>query len=236
MVKNLLFTFVFILSLTVSTFAQQTRPTPLPQPSGTPSAPLRNTDQQPTPPRTQEPRGSSSSGDDEGGGATQYARTRGRITPAERDVRAAFERLLNGIRQANVDAVMGVYWNSPQLSLFNNNGTVTRGWQQVRANRESSYPNYEDVTLDVRDARVLLLSPSSAIVTCLWTQSQNFRGTPETASGRLTIVFQLVGGRWRAVHTHTSPDAPDPSRILPSERTTTTPTARPTTPPPDDPQ
>ncbi len=233
MLKNFFFALVFILSSVVFNFAQETRPTPsptrarptAPRPSNTPSLPqTTQTTPQITAPRTTQ----------EGGGTTQYARERGRsVTPTERAVRAAFEQLINGIRQTDVDAVMNVYSNSPRLSLFNNNGTVTRGWEQVRANRESSYPNYEDVTLDVRDARVSVLGQGGALVTCLWTQAQTFRGVPETASGRLTIVFQLISGEWKAVHTHTSPDAPDPSRVLPSERTTTAPT---TTPPPDDPQ
>lgn len=235
MLKNFLAAFVFTFLFAASNLAQETRPTPRPSPQTT------------APPRTAAPRPSGTPSSTSPttttqetareGGTTQYARTGSRsVTPAERAVRAAFERLLDGIRQADVDAVMSVYLNSPQLTLFNNNGTVTRGAAQVRANRESSYPNLEDVTLNVRDARVYVLSPTSAVVTCLWTQSQTAGGAAETASGRLTLVFQLTGGEWRAVHTHTSPDAPDPSRVLPSERTTTTPTARPTTPPPDDPQ
>ena len=113
---------------------------------------------------------------------------------------------------------MGVYWNSPQLVLFNNNGTVTKSWQQVRANRQSSYPNLKDVKLDVRDVRVHVLSPTSALVTCLWSQTQTVREQTESATGRLTLVFQRVSGAWKIVHTHTSPDRPDPSLIPPSER------------------
>lgn len=143
--------------------------------------------------------------------------------PNERNVRAAFDNLLDGIRKANVKEVMDVYWNSPQLLLFNNNGTVTRGWEQVRKNRESSYPEMKDVILDVRDVRVQMLGAGGAVVTCLWTQSQTFRGEPETASGRMTLVFRRVGTSWKATHLHTSPDAPDPSRILPSEQQTTPP-------------
>src|ERR1051325_6414384 len=37
-------------------------------------------------------------------------------------VAAAFNALLDGIRRADVNAVTGIYWNSPQLILFNNNG------------------------------------------------------------------------------------------------------------------
>ena len=70
---------------------------------------------------------------------------------------AAFNSLLDGIRHADVDEVMGVYWNNPRLNLFNYNGTVTKGWEQVRKNRESSYPEIKDVKLDVRDVSVTML-------------------------------------------------------------------------------
>ena len=60
--------------------------------------------------------------------------------PGSEGVLASFNSLLDGIRHADVDAVMGAYWNNPRLSLFNYNGTVTKGWEQVRKNRESSYP------------------------------------------------------------------------------------------------
>lgn len=147
--------------------------------------------------------------------------------PAAEGVIAAFDNLIEGIRRADVNAVTAVYWNSPQLILFNNNGTVTKGWEQMRKNRESSYPELKDVKIEVRDRRVQMLGRDGAVVTCLWTQSQTFRGNPETASGRMTLVFRRVGTTWKAIHLHTSPDAPDPARILPSEQTTE-PTPKPT--------
>lgn len=159
-------------------------------------------------------------------------------TPAAKDpgakgVLAAFEEILNGIRNADVEAVTSPYWNSPQLILFNYNGTVTRGWEQMRKNRESSYPDMKDVKLDVRDVRVQMLGRDGAVVTCLWTQSQNFRGTTEMATGRMTLAFRRVGTSWKAVHLHTSPDSPDPSRLLPSEHTQSpAPTTQPTKPRP----
>lgn len=148
--------------------------------------------------------------------------------PTLKEVRAAFDALLDGIRKADVDIVTGIYWNSPQLVLFNNNGTVTRGWDQMRKNRESSYPNLKDVKLTERDVRVQMLGRDGAVVTCLWTQSQTYKDVPETASGRMTIVFRHIGTAWKAVHLHTSPDAPDPSRLLPSEQATPTATPKPT--------
>jgi ketosteroid isomerase-like protein len=138
--------------------------------------------------------------------------------PGSEGALAAFNSLLDGIRHASVDEVTGVYWNNPRLSMFNYNGSVTKGWDQVRKNRESSYPEIKDVKLDVRDVSVTMLGRDAAVVTCQWTQSQNYKGAPETAAGRMTLVFKRVGNAWKAIHLHSSPDAPNPASIPPSEQ------------------
>ncbi len=148
----------------------------------------------------------------------------GQVSPSGA-VLAAFNSLLDGIRHADVKAVTNAYQNTPRLVLFNNNGTVTKSWEQLKQNREASYPEMKDVKLDVRDLHVTMLARDAALITCLWTQSQTFRGVPESASGRMTIVFRKIGKDWKAIHLHTSPDKPDPSRVMPSEQT---PSARPT--------
>ena len=138
--------------------------------------------------------------------------------PGSEGVLAAFNSLLDGIRHANVNEVMSAYWNNPQLNLFNYNGSVTKGWAQVKRNRESSYPEIKDVKLEVRDVSVTMLGTTGAIVTCLWTQSQDYKGNPETASGRMTLVFKRIGNAWKAIHLHSSPDTPNPAVIPPSEK------------------
>jgi ketosteroid isomerase-like protein len=145
-------------------------------------------------------------------------------------VLAAFNKLRDGITNANVNEVTSVYWNSPRLNLFNYNGTVTKGWEQMRKNRESSYPEIKDVTLDVRDINVTMLGRDAALLTCVWTQSQNYKGTPETASGRMTLVFRKVGTAWKAIHLHSSPDTPNPASIPPWEQVPATPAATPIPP------
>jgi ketosteroid isomerase-like protein len=145
-------------------------------------------------------------------------------TPTDSEaVLFVFNRLLDGIRHANVNEVTAVYWNSPRLNLFNYNGTVTKGWEQMRKNRESSYPEIKDVKLEARDVNVTMLGRDAALVTCIWTQSQVYKGTPETASGRMTLVFRKVGTAWKAIHLHSSPDSPNPASIPPSERVPSTP-------------
>ena len=138
--------------------------------------------------------------------------------PGPDGVLAAFNALLDGIRHASVNEVMGVYWNNPRLNLFNYNGTVTKGWEQVKKNRESSYPEIKDVKLETRDVSVTMLSTTGAVVTCLWTQSQDYKGVAETVSGRMTLIFKRVGTAWKAIHLHSSPDNPNPAAIPPSEQ------------------
>jgi ketosteroid isomerase-like protein len=131
----------------------------------------------------------------------------------------AFYNLINGIKRADVGAATSAYLNSPRLLLFNYNGTVTRGWEQMRQNRASSYPNMKDVKLDMHDLHVEMLGPNAAVITCLWSQTDTYRGQPDSASGRMTIVFRRVDGAWKAIHLHTSPDSPDASRVPASEQT-----------------
>ncbi len=138
----------------------------------------------------------------------------------EKAVSAAFEDLLTGIREANVNKVTAVYWNSPKTIFYNNNGSVTVGWEQDRKNRESRYPRTSNVKIDVRNVYVTMLGNDGAVVACQWKQTQDFEGNPESASGRMTLVFKKVGKDWKIVHLHTSPDNPPANRpVMPSEKT-----------------
>jgi ketosteroid isomerase-like protein len=183
------------------------RTTGTPVPTRTPTRPATNTDVQQPAAKTPAARRTEAKPKITGG-----------ETPGSQTVIATFNALVNGIRRADAKAVAGVYLNSPRLLLFNNNGTITRGWDQMRKNRESSYADVKDVKLDVRDISITMMGRDGAIVTCLWTQSQTYKGTPETATGRMTLVFKHVGKDWKAIHVHTSPDKPDPSRVMPSEQ------------------
>ncbi len=137
----------------------------------------------------------------------------------EKGVRAAFDRLIEGIKQVDAEKVMSVYQNSDKILFFNNNGTATIGWENMKKNRDSSYAQTKNVSLDTTGVRVEMLGKDAAYVTCKWKQTQEYNGKLESASGRMTLVFRLIGKDWKVVHLHTSPDNPDASRpVFPSER------------------
>ena len=143
-------------------------------------------------------------------------------TDPAKGVREAFDRLVEGIKQVDATKVMSVYEKSDRILFFNNNGSATIGWENMKKNREASYPKTKDVTLDITGLRVEMLGKTAAYVTCKWKQSQVFDGKLENASGRMTLVFKLIGKDWKVVHLHTSPDNPAPGRpLLDSEKPTT---------------
>jgi ketosteroid isomerase-like protein len=154
---------------------------------------------------------------------TTTARTRTVKASAEsgdaKAVRAVFDKLVKGIEDSDVEAVTSVYNNSPSTLYFNNNGTTTRGWEQDKANRESRYSKITNAKLDATSVRIEMLGTGGALLTCQWTQTQNFEGKPESASGRMTLVFKKIGKQWKIIHLHTSPDnVPATRPLFTSER------------------
>jgi len=217
MVKGISLLFVFVFTCSV-VFAQNSNSSTTPT-----ERPRTNTNRsKPVATETQKPAASPAKA------APKKAATTAQDDTGSDGVRAAFNTLLNGIRHASVKEVTGVYWNDPRLNLFNYNGSVTKGWEQVRKNRESSYPEIKDVKLEVRDVSVTMLGPGGAVVTCQWKQSQNYKGNPETAEGRMTLVFKRIGTAWKAIHLHSSPTTPNPASIPPSEQERPSPSPSPT--------
>ncbi len=134
-------------------------------------------------------------------------------------IRTVFDKLIAGIKEADADKVMSVYEKSDKILFFNNNGSATIGWETMKTNRQATYAKVANVTLDITGLRVEMLGATSAYVTCKWKQTQDFEGKPESASGRMTLIFKLIGKDWKIIHLHTSPDKPDASRpVFPSEK------------------
>jgi ketosteroid isomerase-like protein len=139
-------------------------------------------------------------------------------------VHEAFDRLIEGIKQVDADKVMSLYAKSNDLLIFNNNGTATKGWDNVNDSTKQVYAKLSNVTIDITGLNIRMLGTTGAYVTCKWKQSQENDGKLESSSGRMTLVYQLTGKEWKIVHRHTSPDKPDATRpVFPSERQPNTP-------------
>lgn len=152
---------------------------------------------------------------------TAFGQKKAAVAKADpaKEVRAAFDRLVEGIEQADAEKVMSVYHNDPRTLFFNYNGTATIGWENMMSNRKSSYADRKNVNLEVTGLRIEMLSPTSAYVTNKWKQTQEYKGELETSTGRMTLVFKKFGSDWKVVHLHTSPDTALEKIVIPaSER------------------
>lgn len=140
-------------------------------------------------------------------------------TDPAKAVRDAFDRMTEGIKQVDAAKLMSVYDNNERTLFFNNNGSVTMGWTQMKKNRDESFAKIKNVTLEPTGVRVEMLGPTSAYVSFKWKQTQEADGKLESASGRTTLVFKLIGKDWKVVHVHSSPDnAPVNRPVFDSER------------------
>lgn len=152
-------------------------------------------------------------------GLTAPAQKAGTNDPSK-GVRDAFDRLVEGIKQIDTEKVMSSYDKSPRLLIFNNNGSATIGWDNVKDNVEKTFAKLRNVSLEITGLRVEMLGKTNAYVSCKWRQTQENDGKLEDASGRMTLVYRLVGKEWKIIHRHTSPDNPAATRpVFPSERT-----------------
>ncbi len=146
-----------------------------------------------------------------------------KAAPAKADpakgVHDAFDRLIEGIKQVDADKVMSLYEKSSRLLIFNNNGSATIGWDSVKTNVDRTYAKLTNVNIEITGLRIEMLGRTAAYVSCKWKQSQENDHKLESASGRMTLIFKLVGKDWKISHRHTSPDNPGPTRpVFPSEK------------------
>src|SRR5437763_9179670 len=85
-------------------------------------------------------------------------------------VNDAFDRLIDGIKTADAAKVMSVYENSPRILFFNNNGSVTQGWDAMNTLREQSYATTKNVDIEVTALRIEMLGTRAADATSKWQQ------------------------------------------------------------------
>jgi ketosteroid isomerase-like protein len=199
LLKRLFFAVVIGLTLVSSAWAQSTE-TPT-QDEATSAAPPRARRTKPAPRATPTPTPAAKAQDTAKPKATP-AKTQ---AADEKSVRDTFAELVKSIEATDADAVDKIYWNSPQLLMFNRNGTITRGWEQMHANRVATYATVSEVKLTTRNVNVQMMGRDGAVLSCLWSQSQKNDGRLEAANGRMTLVFRRIKNEWKIIHLHTSP-------------------------------
>lgn len=122
------------------------------------------------------------------------------------DPRSAIEQVLHAQEDAwnrhDLDAFMGGYWNSPNLTFFSG-AKETFGWQATLDRYRSTYdsPGHEMGKLDFSGLRIEMLGPNAAFVRGSWHLTMSDGKTPH---GKFTLVFRKFPEGWKIIHDHTS--------------------------------
>ena len=102
----------------------------------------------------------------------------------------------------DLEAFMGGYWNSPELTFFSG-GHEAKGWQAALDRYKKNYQSAgrEMGKLEFADVRIELLGPESAFVRGQFHLTMSDGKTPH---GLFTLVFRKFPEGWKIVHDHSA--------------------------------
>jgi ketosteroid isomerase-like protein len=118
--------------------------------------------------------------------------------------REAITAVLNAQQAAwnrgDVDAFLGGYWHSPELTFSGSSG-VSRGWDGVLARYKRNYPDRAAMgVLDFSGLEFHWLGPDAALVLGNW----HLKREKGDVGGVFSLVWQRFPGGWKIIHDHTS--------------------------------
>jgi ketosteroid isomerase-like protein len=102
--------------------------------------------------------------------------------------------------RGDVDAFLGGYWRSPELS-FSGSGGITRGWEGVRERYKKNYADRAAMgQLDFSELEFRFVGPDAALVLGQW----HLRRDQGDIGGVFSLVWQRFPDGWKIIHDHTS--------------------------------
>ena len=115
------------------------------------------------------------------------------------------QRLCNAFVNKTVDGVMACFWNSPDAVLVLEDGSVIRGWRNIRDGVQGMIDGHENLGLTVNEvSRFRLGDEVISVGTATWTRTlkEELGGGTKTFVERWTDVSRKVDGKWVYVMDH----------------------------------
>ena len=116
-------------------------------------------------------------------------------------------RFCQAMSRKDLDGVMSCLWNDPNLIVVLFDGTVYRGWDNVREAVGHLFSGFRSVRLDINEVSHVPLGDGAAAVGTATFQLQAADGSTQRIVERWTDVRRKVEGRWVYVldHAHALP-------------------------------
>ena len=118
-------------------------------------------------------------------------------------------RFCQAMSEKDLDGVMSCLWNDPNLIVVLFDGTVYRGWDNVREAVGHLFSGFLSVRLDIDEVTHIPLGDGAAAVGTATYQLQAADGSTQRIVERWTDLRRKVDGRWIYVldHAHALPAA-----------------------------
>ncbi|MFO0013159.1 MAG: YybH family protein [Planctomycetota bacterium] len=112
---------------------------------------------------------------------------------------AILNRQAEAWNRGDIEAFMGAYWKSPELT-FSSGGETTRGWDDTLARYRKRYPDTAAMgKLAFSALETQMLGRDAALTLGRWELKRQ-----EPARGNFSLVWRKVDGTWRIIHDHSS--------------------------------
>ena len=114
-------------------------------------------------------------------------------------------RFTEAIANKDLDAFMECWWNSPDVTLVLENGTVVRGWDNIRAGVEMLMDAHIELNLEVDEiSRFRLGETVYAVGTATWTRTlkPEYGGETTVFTEHWTDAARQIKGQWVYVIDH----------------------------------
>ena len=119
------------------------------------------------------------------------------------------QRFTGGMSRQDIEQVMSCFWNSPDLILVVYDGTVFRGFDNVRKAIEQLFTQCETLSLVIDEVSHVRQGESVFAVGTATYQMKTNDGLSQKVTERWTDVRRKVDGRWVYVMDHAHALTPD---------------------------
>jgi ketosteroid isomerase-like protein len=122
------------------------------------------------------------------------------------------QRYWESFSNADVDGVMALYWNSPDLVVYPPDQMQIKGWDAERQALADVFKSLPGAKLELMDPQYLPVG-DAVIGWGLWKLSfPESHGTIPDTIGRFTNVSMKKNGQWVLIHDHISQSQPLPGK------------------------
>ena len=115
------------------------------------------------------------------------------------------ERFLSAISEKDLDKFMSCWWNSPDVTLVLENGTVVQGWENIRNGMEFLMGACEELNVEVHEITKFRVDNTIySFGTATWTRvfKPEFGGQTEVFTERWTDTARKINGQWVYIIDH----------------------------------